>query len=562
MKVLVVEARDPLRESLVEVARDRGHEVLACASTSEAAQLMSGDPPPLAFVADDLPQSGGLELCHRLREGVGAEVVIVILTEAVEPHAVEAALDAGADDYLVKPWSESQLRLRLAIAERRVRDRAARRQSQEELVYEALHDPLTDLVKPAVLLERLERAARGAARRRGRFFAVLALEIDDVEERLRDVAFRDRAVVEISRRLEDCVRSVDTVARSGAHQFAILLDDLRDVSDPSRVASRIHQALSQPVRLGGEEAFLTISIGIALSATGYQAAAELLDNAKEAMRLACGQGPGRHQMYDPVLNARVAARVGLEARLRRAVEREALSVHYQPIVAVADGAVLGFEALAAWNDDEHGAVPPSTFVPVAEDTGLIHQLGWWVFNRACHQLGEWRRGFPRSEPLTMSVNVSGRQFADADVLERVDQTLAAASLDGAGVHVEITESTLMDNVQATQEVLARLKERAVDLHVDDFGTGYSSLSYLCRFPIDALKIDRSFISQMTNSPENLEIVRTIIRLADNLGMRTIAEGVETRAQLDVLRELGCTAAQGYLFSGPMSVEAVAALLRR
>jgi EAL domain-containing protein (putative c-di-GMP-specific phosphodiesterase class I) len=301
---------------------------------------------------------------------------------------------------------------------------------------------------------------------------------------------------------------------------------------------------------------------MAISLTGYQDSEDLVRDAQKALMRAKSEGPGTHQMFDPVMHARAMARVRLEGRIRRAIEEEQLMLHYQPLVSLVDGTLYGFEALVRWNDPDHGLVPPADFIPVAEDTGLTVPLGWWVLRKALGQLREWNDANPKRAPLAMSVNVSSRQFAQPDMVERVQEMLREESIPGSQLHLEITETSLMLDLESTGRTLRQLRDADIQLHVDDFGTGYSSLAYLCRFPIHTLKIDRSFVRQMTYSGENMEVVRTIVQLARNLGHGVIAEGVETEGQLALLQNLGCDLGQGYLISRPLDPARAAALLKK
>ena len=274
------------------------------------------------------------------------------------------------------------------------------------------------------------------------------------------------------------------------------------------------------------------------------------------------EGPGTHQMFDPVLHARAMARVRLEARIRKALKEEELVLHYQPLVSLADGSLYGFEALVRWHDPDHGIVPPADFVPVAEDTGLTVPLGWWVLRKAMGQLRGWNEGNHKRTPLAMSVNLSGRQFSQPDMVERVQELLHETGVPGHQLHLEITESSLMVDLESTGRALRRLCDSDIQLHVDDFGTGYSSLAYLCRLPIHTLKIDRSFVRQMTYSGENMEVVRTIVQLARNLGHGVIAEGVETEGQLALLQNLGCDFGQGFLISRPLDPQRAEQIIKK
>jgi EAL domain-containing protein (putative c-di-GMP-specific phosphodiesterase class I) len=295
--------------------------------------------------------------------------------------------------------------------------------------------------------------------------------------------------------------------------------------------------------------FSSASIGIALSQTGFEKPSDMVRDAKTASRTARAEdGPSSHRIFDPVLHAGALARVHLESRLKVAVERNELVHHYQPIVSLETGEILGFEALVRWEDPDRGMLFPDEFVPIAEETGLIVPIGWWGLEEGCRQLKEWQDRFPRDVPLTMAINISARQFEQTDLVDQIATRITRFGIPPASLHIELTESSLMSNVDDSSAVLQQLWDRSLRLHIDDFGTGYSSLSYLCRLPIHTLKIDRSFVARMGEGDSDLEIVKTIVRLAKNLGLSIIAEGVETEEQLEQLIELGCEEAQGYLFS--------------
>ena len=324
---------------------------------------------------------------------------------------------------------------------------------------------------------------------------------------------------------------------------------MNNTSEPVRLAHRIHEALSAPIRIENEELFFSASIGIALSQTGFEKPSDMVRDAKAASRKARDEdGGSSHRIFDPVLHAGALARVHLESRLKAAVERDELVHHYQPIVSMETGHITGFEALVRWEDPDRGQVFPDEFIPIAEETGLIVPLGWWGLEEGCRQLKEWQDRFPRDVPLTMAINISPKQLEQPELLAHIDKQLSNFEIPPPTLHIEITESSLMQNVDDSGEVLRQLKDRSVRLHIDDFGTGYSSLSYLCRLPIHTLKIDRSFVDRMGDGDSDLEIVKMIVQLAKNLGLSIIAEGVETQDQLEQLIDLECEEAQGYLFS--------------
>ena len=564
LPTLIVEDDEDQRVLLTRVLESRGHEVVACEDAESGLKAFQRTIFPLVILDIKLPGMSGMDLCRKIRLVPDAERTVILFATGVSGReALEEALQAGADDYIMKPLISELLHVRLTIAERQVRAHQAQKQLEEDLLRDALRDALTGLANRRLFLERLDRAARRHRDREESIFSVLYVDLDDFdqinEENGRDGG--DEVLREVGRRLETCVRPVDTVARMGDDEFVLLLDGLNDASDPVRFAEKIHESLSAPVGLPEVETFCSACIGIALNVTGFEKPSDMIRDAKTAALAAHEEdGGSSHRIFDPVLHAGVLARVHLESRVRMAVEREEMILHYQPVVSLQTGEVTGFEALIRWQDPERGLVFPNDFIGVAEDTGLIIPIGWWGLEEACSQLKDWQERFPRENPISVGVNFSSRQFEQPDFYDQIEDRLSRFELHPNTLHVEITESALMSDLEGIAEVLQRLKERSVRLHIDDFGTGYSSLSYLCRIPIHTLKIDRSFVVRMMESSADLEIVRTIVQLARNLELSIIAEGVETEAQLELLRELGCDEAQGYLFSRAIAVEEAATLL--
>jgi diguanylate cyclase (GGDEF)-like protein len=433
-------------------------------------------------------------------------------------------------------------------------------QSREHFRHAAFHDALTGLPNRALLLDHLKRAIERTRRRPEHLFAVLFIDLDrfkNINDSLGH-GTGDHLLVALARRLEGCLRPTDTVARLGGDEFAILLDELEDARAAIAVAERIQGELAQPFNLDGHEVYTSASIGITLSETGYDRPEHVLRDADTAMYRAKEKGKARHELFDQVMHARAVALLKLENDLRRAVERGEFHVYYQPIYALDTRRITGFEALVRWLHPERGLVPPDEFIPLAEETGLITEIGRWVLAEACRQLHRWQTLAPR--PLTMSVNLSSRQFSQPHLIDQIEQTLAETGIAPRCLQLEITESVVMENAEAAATMLRQLRALGVQLSIDDFGTGYSSLSYLHRFPLSVLKIDRSFVSRMGAGDENAEIVRTVITLANNLDMLVVAEGVQTEAQFTQLRELNCNYGQGYLFSPPVDAECAAALL--
>ena len=368
--------------------------------------------------------------------------------------------------------------------------------------------------------------------------------------------------MQICRRLERARRSGDTVARLGGDEFAIIVEGVETGPDAAHVAERVQRELAMPFDIEGQEVFTSASIGIAL-ATGKtpMRPEDLLRDADTAMYRAKGQGIAKHAVFDVTMHDHAVAVLQLENDLRRAIERGELRVQYQPIVALQSGKIVGFEALARWHHQKRGNVSPAEFIPLAEETGVIGSLGRWVLHEACTQIRRLQLLHPQLPPLSLSVNLSGRQVLQPDLVEQIEETLHTTGLDPRTLRLEITESVLVENAATAIKCLTRLRQRGVSLCIDDFGTGYSSLSYLHRLPIDLLKIDGSFVNTMGSDEKNRRIVETILLLGRNLGVEVIAEGVETKEQASALQRFGCNLVQGYLFSRPVDIDAAAALVK-
>ena len=437
------------------------------------------------------------------------------------------------------------------------RDITQRKEFEEQLEHQAFFDPLTQMPNRALFMNRLQHLFHRSKRAEDPLlFAVLYLDLDrfkGVNDGLGHQA-GDELLVEIARRLERCVRPSDTLARLGGDEFTVLLEDIGSEMDATRVADRIHRELSEPFVLHGQEVFSSVSLGIALSSSHYERPDEMLRDADTAMYRAKANGRSRHQVFDVDMHQRAVSLLRLETDLRRAIERKELVAYYQPIIDLEKKTLRGFEALARWRHPTRGLILPDIFIPVAEETGLINAIGDFMLAEACRQMRSWQQRYRRDPPLTISVNVSTRQLAQSNVAEHVQRILAETGLDANCLTLEITESALMQNLKTGAAVIQRLHDMAVRLHIDDFGTGYSSLSYLHNFPVDTLKVDKSFVSRMEGAPHQAEIVKAIVSLAQNLGMGVTAEGVETVAQAEALRDLHCTSAQGFLFSRPLPAD--------
>jgi diguanylate cyclase (GGDEF)-like protein len=434
-------------------------------------------------------------------------------------------------------------------------------ETKEHFRHAAFHDSLTGLPNRAMFTELLKAEIESSKRRDSHMFAVLFLDLDrfkNINDSLGHT-HGDLLLVAFAERLERALRPVDTLARFGGDEFAILLSGMSDATDAVRVAQRIQEELSQPFVLDKNSAFATASIGIALSSSGYDRPEDILRDADTAMYRAKENGKARYEVFDHAMHARAVSRLQLESDLRQAVEQKEFCVYYQPIVSLATGRLAGFEALVRWNHPRRGLVSPVDFIPVAEETGLIVPIGEWVLQEACEHIRACQLAFPAHRSLSLSVNLSARQVAQSDLLERIKEALETSRLSPHCLKLEITESVVMENAEAAALMFKQLRALGVQLSIDDFGTGYSSLSYLHRFPLNYLKIDRSFVTRLTTDNDNA-IVRTISTLARNLGMEVIAEGIETEEQYQQLKMLGCEYGQGFLFSHPVNNQGVLHLL--
>ena len=440
---------------------------------------------------------------------------------------------------------------------------AAERRAQ----YGATHDGLTDLPNRTLFEERLNRALERLRNNPGRYFAVLFLDLDrfkNVNDSLGH-AIGDRLLVEVARRLESQVHSTDTVARLGGDEFTILLENLKSPSEATKVTERLLDALRAPFKLNWHDLYTGASVGLVL-VEGSQDPGEpqdILRDADTAMYWAKAGGKARYALFDEGMRASAIHVLRLEMDLRRAVEHEEFVVYYQPIIALSSGRIVGFEALVRWQHPERGLVFPSDFIPLAEETGLITPISMSVFREACSRMSRWRTKFPDYQPLSINLNLTSTQIVQPGLVDQIAGVLKDASLDGRHLRLEITESGIMQDAGRTIETLRRLRDLGVRIQVDDFGTGYSSLAHLHRFPVDALKIDQSFIGNidaLEQRGESAQITQTITTLAHSLGMDVIAEGVQTQQQLNQVRAVGCNYAQGYFFSEPVDAKTAEGLI--
>ena len=433
-------------------------------------------------------------------------------------------------------------------------DITERKQIEERLTYEALHDPLTGIPNRACFMEQLNGAVQRGATSPDPAFAVLFIDLDRfkvINDSLGHLV-GDQLLIECAHRLGTVVREGDLVARLGGDEFAILINDIATIDEPVRVAERIHEVLQVPVLLEGREIFISASVGVSSNLTGSVEAVDFLRDADTAMYQAKHNGRGQSSLFDPQMYEQVTTQLTLENDLQRALERQELALEYQPIVDLHSAQVVGFEALVRWHHPRWGVISPSTFIPLAEETGLILSIGAWTQQTACQQLQRWRQRLPQAAALMISVNLSVKQFANPRLIASIDDALADANLSPHDLRLEITESALIENPETAESLLTDLQARGLQICIDDFGTGYSSLSMVHRFPVQILKIDRSFTNRLEGDPRGVAMVQSILALAHSLGMTAIAEGVETAAQWQALKRLGCAYGQGYYMAKPMA----------
>ncbi|MFP4006906.1 MAG: EAL domain-containing protein [Spirulinaceae cyanobacterium] len=435
-----------------------------------------------------------------------------------------------------------------------LQDITERKEAEAQLEYRAYYDTLTDLPNRTFFISRLSQAIQRSQQNHTFNFAVLFLDLDRfkiVNDSLGHLV-GDRLLVSFAQRLKTILRPLDTVARLGGDEFTILLEDIHSSREATQVAYSINQSLRIPFSVDGMSIVTTVSIGIALSNASYTQPEYLLRDADLAMYRAKEKGRARYEIFDETMHHMAIQQLRLEHDLRLAIKRQEFVAYYQPIINLQTQQLEGFEALIRWQHPQQGLVPPNEFIPIAEETGLIATMGEWMLQQTCHQLRLWQETLPNCKHLRVSVNLSGHQLQEDTLLATIDRVLAQTGIAGSSLKLELTESMLIDNVEEAIALLTKIRDRGIQLSIDDFGTGYSSLSYLHRFPVNTLKIDKSFVSRMGLEGENREIVETIIALARQLDLDAIAEGVETHKQLQQLQALGCKFAQGYYFARPLT----------
>ena len=593
--ILVVDDTPLNLRLLSSMLTKEGYQVRQALSGKMALTAVQVMRPDLILLDIMMPEMDGYTLCESLKATSDTASIPVIFLSALSDGLDKAkAFMVGGADYISKPFQleevllrvQNQLALRAAetrmqefntqleervkarthqleLANRELyREMLERRVLQAQLLEMAQHDTLTGLPNRALFLERTKKALDVSKADTTARFAVLFLDCDRfkvVNDSLGHF-IGDQLLLAIARRLAMTLPSHATLARLGGDEFTVLLTEFTDLDSVMQTVHQSLDAFTKPFQLERHEIFITASIGIAIGNADYNQPEHILRDADMAMYQAKALGNAPYQVFDPTLHHLALQRLQLEIDLRRAIYQHEFIVHYQPIVAIATGNIVGFEALVRWLHPQQGLISPATFIPIAEETGLIAQIGYWVLHQACQQLQQWQDEKLTDVPLTVSVNVSARQFAQVDLVEQIDQVLAETRLKPQQLKLEITESAIMENAQTAATILRALRERQIQLSIDDFGTGYSSLSYLHSFPVDTLKIDRSFIQQMGETSDSLGLAPLIINIAHKMGMTVVAEGIETQTQLNHLRDLNCNYGQGFLFFKPVDAENVRNLL--
>jgi len=589
-KILVVDDTLQNLELLSTLLKRKGFNVRCAINGSVALRVAQSGWADLILLDIKMPEIDGYEVCKRLKKAENTKEIPIIFLSALDNVLdKKQAFAVGGVDYISKPFQIEEVLVRInnqleivAAKERvcqlnleleqRVRERTSelekankqlkeeivqRKRTQKKLLYLAMYDPLTDLPNRILFMQRLNNLLQQLAQNRHNLFAVLFLDCDRfklINDSLGHFV-GDQVLSEIARRIKICLKPSDTLARFGGDEFMVLVSELADTNQASDIAQKIQNQLQLPFEINRHQLFISASIGIVLCTRDYKLAEHVLRDADTAMYQAKKRGKACHQVFNPKMHRNATKRLKLETDLRLALKNQELAVYYQPIISLNTGSLLGFEALVRWNHPKRGFVSPVEFIPVAEETGLIVPLGLWVMRSACQQFRDWQHKHSIPQ-LKISVNLSVKQLYQPDFIEQIDHILHETQLDSQSLKLEITESAIVDNAESATLLFQKLRQREIQLSIDDFGTGYSSLSYLHRFPVNTLKIDRSFVSRIGKDGENLEIIQAIVTLAKQLGMTIVAEGIETTQQKEYLKALDCDEGQGYLFAKPLPTQEV------
>ena len=586
-KILIVDDVPENLRLLSTTLTKQGYEVRRAKNGSMALMGARNHVPDLILLDINMPGLSGYQVCEQLKADQATRSIPIIFLSAQDDLEDKVkAFKLGGADFIGKPFQieevlarvGNQLALQAAYAEirtfnekleRRVQERTAqlesanftlqqeisqRHQLEQKLRHDTLHDSLTGLPNRNLFMERTKKCLDETVNDPQAQFAILFIDLDRfkiINDSLGHLV-GDEILIACAQRLNNCITPETTLARLGGDEFTILLERIVDVQDAVLVAEKILEEFAKSFDVKNRSLTITASIGIVLANEKYRQEIDLLRDADTALYRAKELGKARYEIFDQQMYVQVMHRMELENELRQGILRGELVLYYQPIINLHNLKVSGFEALVRWQHPQRGFISPGEFIPLAEETGLIMPLGKWVMHEACKQLKIWQDKLPEADSLIMSINVTGDELCSPDFLNSLDQIIAQTQVKTSCLKLELTESVLIENSALILDVLAQIKARNIQLSIDDFGTGYSSLSYLPQFPVDNLKIDRSFVNDMDTSQQNIEIVKTIVTLAKALNMQVIAEGIETKSQLSSLQALGVEFAQGYLFSKPLT----------
>ncbi|SMC39173.1 response regulator receiver modulated diguanylate cyclase/phosphodiesterase [Desulfocicer vacuolatum DSM 3385] len=527
------------------------YQVLAAIDGCQAMQAAFSNPPDLILLDVMMPEMDGYEVCRKLKKDHRTRDIPVIFVSAKSDDEDEIrGFAMGAVDYIRKP-------VKKMVVKSRVRSHLALKKHQDRLLaklrYQALYDPLTNIPNRTLLTERLNRALERLKRNSNCPFAVLMIDLDRFKE-LNDSLGHlagDKMLIHLSKTIQSCLRSMDTLARMGGDEFVAIVEDVKDIQQVEEIARRMQTVIQKPVAFNDVEVTLSASIGIVWQTAVGRSPEELLRDADMAMYRAKNTGKSCFRHYESSMHEQALERIKVENELRFALERNEFCLYFQPIISIEKNQLSGFEALIRWCHPKYGVISPEKFIPIAEETGLIVPIGTWVLEKACQQLSQWHGMGEAEKSLCMNINVSVNQFLQPSFVQIIDKMIAKYGVPPRCIRLEITESLLMKHSREAVEKLNLIKNKGVQIAIDDFGTGYSSLAYVHEFPMDQLKIDSSFIGKINERSQTLEVVKSIIMMSISLGVEVVAEGVEKDEQLDILEQLGCHKAQGYLFARPV-----------
>ena len=579
--ILVVDDTAENVRLLSTILTREGYQVRKAINGQLALTAVQARLPDLILLDIMMPDMDGYAVCAYLKKMPStAEVPVIFLSALDDAFDKVKAFKVGGADYMTKPFhfeevlvrvqhqlalraAEQKIHLLNAYLEERVIERTQQLEiANARLLEMALCDSLTQLANRAAFIDRLGEALTQLQTQPDSRFSVLFLDCDRfkiVNESLGHFV-GDQLLVAIAQRLKQHLRQSDTLARLGGDEFAILLTHAIDQDSTIQFAEEILAAFIEPFTLQDHQVFINVSIGIAFGKTDYNKPEHLLRDADTAMYHAKAAGKAQYRIFEATMYRAALQLLQIETDLRRAIRQQEFSLNYQPIVALDSGKIAGLEALIRWNHPDRGFIPPSSFIPVAEETGLIADIGTWVLREACHQIRNWQKQGVIDPDFSVSVNLSARQFAQNNLMEQITHILAEADLSPSCLKLEVTESAIMDNPKSAADILSKLRQQRIQLSMDDFGTGYSSLSYLQSFPMDYLKIDRSFVMSLDGTEAQLGLIPIIVKIAQTMNMQVVAEGIETLEQFAQLRSLNCDFGQGYFFSKPLTAEKVVELI--